>query len=249
MKHVLRAVIFDLYGTLVDLQVNEDSPLFWNTLASDFFGTDGYVSGEVLRDAFTSRVQIASKTIGEGFILNNVFTGMLEEFGVTPTVDNIRMFAVKFRELSITRLSKKSYTDGLLCAIRNSGYKLGLVSNTEALLTAYDLQVLSLEDKFEAIVLSSSVGVKKPDKRIFEIVLDRLAVKPKECTFVGDTFEDDIAGALNAGIGAVFLTAFTSIWPECEDEHEDRIVCAGFDLEEITGALRRFGFAIPSLAG
>ena len=51
MRRVRRAVIFDLYGTLVDLQVDEDTPLFWNALASDFFGMERSVSGEELRGA------------------------------------------------------------------------------------------------------------------------------------------------------------------------------------------------------
>ena len=119
MKHVRRAVIFDLYGTLVDLQVNENSPLFWDALASDFFGSERCVSGEALRGVFTRQFQKASGYIGEGFILNSVFTGMLEEFGLTPTSDNISTFAGRFRKHSITHLSKKDYTDDLLCAIRN----------------------------------------------------------------------------------------------------------------------------------
>jgi putative hydrolase of the HAD superfamily len=246
MKHVRRAVIFDLYGTLVDLEVNEDTLLFWNALASDLLGSERRVSGKVLQDAFMRLVRKVSGHIGEGFMLDTVFSGMLEELGLIPTPDNISAFAEKFRKYSITHLSKKNYADDLLCAIRTSGYQLGLVSNTEALLTAYDLKVLSFPERFDAIVLSSSVGVKKPDKRIFEIILGRLGAQPKDCVFVGDTFDDDIAGALNAGIDTVFLTASTSVTSVCGDEHRGRIVCAGFDLKEIIGALRRIGFAISS---
>lgn len=244
MKHARRAVIFDLYGTLVDLKVDENTPVFWKALAGDFFGTESGVSGEALRGAFMRLVQGASSSIGEGFILNGVFTGMLDEFGIISTNDNIRIFAEKFRELSITCLRKKDYTDDMLGSIRDSGYKIGLISNTEALLTAYDLQVLDLDDKFDEIVFSSDVGIKKPNKRIFEIMLDRLGLEPEDCTLVGDTFNDDIAGALDAGIEAVFLTAFPSNLPACGNEDDDRITCAGFNLQEIIGALCRKGFAV-----
>ena len=248
MKHVRRAVIFDLYGTLVDLEVNEDTLVFWNALASDLIGSERHVSGQALKDAFMRLVRKASGHTGKGFMLNAVFSGMLEELGLIPTPDNISLFADKFRKYSITHLSKKNYADDLLCAIRTSGYKLGLVSNTEALLTAYDLRVLSLPERFDAIVLSSSVGFKKPDKRIFQIILGRLGAQPKDCVFVGDTFDDDIAGALNAGIDTVFLTASTSTTPVCGDQHEGRINCASFDLKDIISALRKTGFAISSSA-
>ncbi len=240
-------MIFDLYGTLVDLKVDESSPVFWEALACDFFGVEGGVFGEALRGAFMRLVQEESSSTSEGFILNNVFTGMLDEFGMVPTNDNIRIFAEKFRELSITCLRKKDYTDDLLGAIRDSGYKVGLISNTEALLTAYDLQVLGLDDQFDEIVLSSDVGVKKPDRKIFEIMLDRLGIKPVDCTFVGDTYRDDIAGAVSAGMDAVFLTASPGNLPACGNERENRVACVSFDLLEIIGALCRNGFTIAPL--
>jgi putative hydrolase of the HAD superfamily len=245
MTHKRKAVIFDLYGTLVDLQVNEETSLFWNALASDFFVSKRSISGEVLKNSFTRLNQETSAHLGEGFVLTTVFSRMLEEFKFSPTSTNISRLAESFRKHSITYLGKKPYTDDLLYSIKQAGYKLGLVSNTEALLTAYDLKALNLEDRFDAIVFSSQVGVKKPDKRIFAAIQGGLGVNPRECALVGDTYEEDILGSLDAGIDPVFLTASESNLPACGNEHVDRILCADFELQEIFGALRRIGFAIP----
>ncbi len=244
MQNARKAVIFDLYGTLLDLEVDEDNPLFWEALAADSLVSERQVPGEVLKDLFKRRIQEASGHSAEGLMLAAVFSGVLEELGFIPTPEVIRLFAEKFRKHSIILLRKKNYTDDLLQAIRISGYKLGLLSNTEALLTAYDLKVTGLEDQIDAIVLSSNVGVKKPDKRIFEIILGRLNVDPENCAFVGDSFKDDITGALNAGIEPVFLTTSKIFQHVQSAENGGRIVRAGFQLQEIMEALRTIGFVI-----
>jgi FMN phosphatase YigB (HAD superfamily) len=58
---------------------------------------------------------------------------------------------------------------------------------------------------FDAIVISSEVGVKKPDPAIFAIALQRTRIAPTDAIYVGDT-HDDVAGAIAAGIRPIFIT-------------------------------------------
>ena len=58
---------------------------------------------------------------------------------------------------------------------------------------------------FDAEVFSSSVGLRKPDPRIYRLALDRLEVEPGEAVFVGDGANDELAGAERVGITAVGL--------------------------------------------
>jgi FMN phosphatase YigB (HAD superfamily) len=57
---------------------------------------------------------------------------------------------------------------------------------------------------FDFTIFSSSVGVRKPGKRIFEMALEQAGVTNKEVIFIGDRFDADIAGAANAGIVSVW---------------------------------------------
>ncbi|MGD8993120.1 MAG: HAD-IA family hydrolase, partial [Desulfobacterales bacterium] len=57
---------------------------------------------------------------------------------------------------------------------------------------------------FDAIVISSEVGVKKPDPAIFAIALQRTRIAPTDAIYVGDT-HDDVAGAIAAGIQPIFI--------------------------------------------
>lgn len=57
----------------------------------------------------------------------------------------------------------------------------------------------------EAIVISSLVGVAKPDPAIFELACKRLGTKPERCVYVGDSFGPDVAGACSAHMPVVWF--------------------------------------------
>ena len=58
---------------------------------------------------------------------------------------------------------------------------------------------------FDAEVFSSSVGLRKPDPRIYRLALGELGVEPAEAVFVGDGANDELAGAERVGMTAVGL--------------------------------------------
>ena len=56
----------------------------------------------------------------------------------------------------------------------------------------------------ENIFISSEVGIAKPDIRIFELVQKKLNLVPNTTYYVGDSFDNDILGASNAGWNTVW---------------------------------------------
>ena len=58
---------------------------------------------------------------------------------------------------------------------------------------------------FDAQVFSSSCGLRKPDPRIYRLALDELGVEPAEALFVGDGANDELGGAERAGMRAVLI--------------------------------------------
>ncbi|MEP6475232.1 MAG: HAD-IA family hydrolase, partial [Gemmatimonadota bacterium] len=92
-----------------------------------------------------------------------------------------------------------SRTHGALARLREAGFRLGVVSNSdgradEALVAA------GLRDNFELVVDSQLVGYEKPDPRIFLLALDQMGVRPDEALYVGDIYEVDVVGARRAGM-------------------------------------------------
>ena len=60
---------------------------------------------------------------------------------------------------------------------------------------------------FDSTVFSCSVGVSKPDPRIYEICREELGVEAGDCLFVGDGANDELPGAERAGMTALQLRA------------------------------------------
>ncbi|MGW5277028.1 HAD family hydrolase [Streptomyces sp. NPDC004044] len=92
-----------------------------------------------------------------------------------------------------------------LSALRGASYRLGLVTNGPGDAQRDKITATGLDRFLDVTVISGEVAVSKPDRRIFEITLDRMGLGPADVCHVGDSLVTDIGGALNAGLGA-------SIW-------------------------------------
>jgi putative hydrolase of the HAD superfamily len=81
------------------------------------------------------------------------------------------------------------------------------------------------------------VGIEKPDRRIFDLALDRLGLDADEVVYVGDSWEIDVVGARNAGISPIYLSAAPREGATCITG-----IC------ELPAALDRAGFAARGCA-
>lgn len=93
----------------------------------------------------------------------------------------------------------------VLAALRERGVRIGLVSNTmwPGEHHRRDLRAFGLLDAFEVMLFSSEHGRWKPDPAIFRDALRALGVPGDEAAFVGDRYDADVVGAERAGMTAV----------------------------------------------
>jgi putative hydrolase of the HAD superfamily len=82
---------------------------------------------------------------------------------------------------------------------------LALITNGASDTQRNALRILGIADLFDAIVISGEVGIAKPDATIFALALQKLSVEPEKAWHVGDSLSTDVAGALGAGLTAVWL--------------------------------------------
>lgn len=139
---------------------------------------------------------------GEELRLEEVYASALEKVGVPPD-DYILE--------DIHNLFKRHYRSTLYpCAEEMleqlaDRYKIALISNTMSDQPRIILQQTGLIKYFKVVVCSRDLGIRKPNPRIFEHVLNELGVKPEEAVHVGDSIEADMEGALNSGITPVWI--------------------------------------------
>jgi putative hydrolase of the HAD superfamily len=81
------------------------------------------------------------------------------------------------------------------------------------------LKASSIGHFFEHVIISEEVGVHKPDPRIFHHAVKLSgAAHADECMMIGDTFQTDVFGALNAGFTAVHYSPYSN------SEHEAPVI-------------------------
>ena len=84
-------------------------------------------------------------------------------------------------------------------------YKLAMLSNTMSDTPRIVLQQTRLIRHFDVAVYSRDLGIRKPNPRIFQFVLEKLGVEPGEAVHVGDSVDADMEGASRAGIRAIWI--------------------------------------------
>ena len=108
-------------------------------------------------------------------------------------------FLYDYDRLTLMRKPRLSET---IEQLHRDGFRMGVVSNIiSTSLVPHMLREYGIAQYMECVVMSSEVGFRKPDPRIFEIALRQMGASPEETCYVGDTISRDVLGARNAGLG------------------------------------------------
>jgi putative hydrolase of the HAD superfamily len=118
-------------------------------------------------------------------------------------------------------------TMATLIYLKAQGYHLGVISNGLTIKQYEKLVRLGLHHFFDSVITSQEAGVEKPDKAIFEMAMNRMGCKAENSVMIGNSFSDDILGAINAGMSAVYLTQ------ELEKSEREYMDKTGFKLDII----------------
>jgi putative hydrolase of the HAD superfamily len=100
----------------------------------------------------------------------------------------------------------------LLVSLKKQGKKLGVISNWDSRLFKIS-EGLGLDEHFDFILASAVFGSSKPSPKIFEEALHRAGVDPHEAIHIGDSFEDDVRGAMTVGISAILIDRHPKLRP------------------------------------
>lgn len=134
----------------------------------------------------------------------------------------------------------------VLDGLRKSGRRLGMISNAGDEGNVQRLiDAAFLRPYFDPILISATVGLRKPNPALFEIVLRDWRLSPEETVMVGDTLGADILGAQNAGIHQIWLTAEADT--PANRAHAGTIIpeASASSLAEVPAVIERMGAIGP----
>jgi len=191
-------IIFDLYGTLIDIHTDEENDLFWTRFTQETNKYYQYTTKE-LRDKYLSLCGKYSKTIDEIELLN-VFAELFHQSeAVTKEI------AICFRELSTEYIRLYSGVKKLLKMLKNDGHKLYVLSNAQRCFTYPELEKLGLIPFFDAILISSDYGVKKPSSNFYNALLYKYNLDRSDSIMIGNDYECDYMAAKSVGLKAIYI--------------------------------------------
>ncbi|HKU68830.1 MAG TPA: HAD-IA family hydrolase [Candidatus Baltobacteraceae bacterium] len=204
----LRAVLFDLDDTLHD-----DTYAF--TTAAEEVAAE--VAAEHGIDALALRRAYIAEA--EGFWhrltaaelrskLSQLRAAMWGNALRTVGLDDVRLAERSATNYNVYRKRYFALFPGaldLLRGLKEAGMKLGLVTNGMSETHREKIALLQITEYFDAIFLADEVGMVKPDPLLFAHACTKLRTSPSESAMVGDRYERDIAGALDAGLFTVWV--------------------------------------------
>ncbi len=202
------ACVFDLYGTLVNVSTNEGDDFLWRKMAQHYCAHGAHWTKEALRDRYFALIRLLEEEAGEQnaeIVIDPVFAALFEEKGVPVKEGMVRHAAQRFRILSTDVLALYPGAWDLLDSLRAAGKRVILLSNAQRAFTQHELELLSLDKRFDAIFLSSDYGVKKPDRRFFERMIRDTGIDPARAVMVGNDARCDILAAQAVGMAGVYM--------------------------------------------
>jgi putative hydrolase of the HAD superfamily len=232
----IEAVLFDLYGTLIDIHTDERRGRLWERLARYLRYQGLPADAAALRSDFFAAVRRSQRESAEQYPEIDVvaiFGALLRRLGCDAPEPFVVQVVQLFRALSMRRFGLFPDTLHCLQALRGHA-RIGLVSDAQRPFLEPELAMTGLAPLLDAVVVSSDHGYRKPDPRLFARGLELLGAAPKRAVYVGDNPLRDVAGARMAGMRAVLLRRDVAA-PAEDGPAPDRTIRTLRELLDLTG--------------
>ena len=219
-KRKFQAVVLDLFDTLVTWDPGKLPVFQWN--GRETHSTIPWILPRVEK-ALGPRYSL------EAFVTS--YTKVYEEINLERERDGIEItcherFVRTLNKLGVEAVEQASLAEDLtrihmrgvrgvtsapaarITAVRRLAqkYRLGLLSNFDDSQTGWEIMAdTGVKDRFEAIIISADVAIRKPNPKIFLRMLEMLKLPPDAVLFVGDAPHHDVLGAKNVGMSAAWI--------------------------------------------
>ena len=223
-------LVFDLYGTLVDIHT-EENELVWEKTALYFGFYGAHYTADTLKAAFQTVLAQREAKAGQSYEcfpdipFEQVMAQLFRDKGVTENADALGINAGQlFRICSLDYVNLYPEVLDALKKLREKGCRLWLLSNAQRIFTEYELRYLGLGEQLDGIYISSDYRCRKPDVRFFNALIEEQKLDKSKCLMIGNDLHTDIGGAKAAGLATFYMhTNLTPPDQRCADpdKHPD----------------------------
>lgn len=196
MNQEIKALIFDVGGVLFLAKDNGREKHLLSSfkevcLLLKDFGVDVSESQKALSDIYQ---QSSRGDISKEETLNL----MSAELNMSP-----EKLEGLFKKVYINNTVENNELYNHVLELKKKGYKIGILS-TQFHLSKDILIPHKYYENFDALEISCDDGLKKPDEKAFELIIQRLEVKPEESIFIDDK-QENLDAAENLGMNTALF--------------------------------------------
>ena len=227
----IRAVAFDVNGTLVRILADDDEERIYRA-AAHFLTYQGIdLHRHELRDIYFQLMKEQLRASPEQypeFDAVGIWRSIIDAHGTDftralPAAKRQQMplfLAEMCRGVSRRQLGLYPYVFEMLDVLRTH-YPLAIVTDAQTMYARGELHKVGLLGYFDPIIISGDHGYRKPDRRLFQYVLDSIGVAAGNALYVGNDMYRDIYGAREAGMTTVMFDSDqgVKVYRDCQPDY------------------------------
>jgi putative hydrolase of the HAD superfamily len=156
-------------------------------------------------EGFWHRLSPLDLKVKLGSLRASLWQAALESVGLRGSSDLARSSAERYNRYRAKYFTLFPGVVDLLRTLRERGVKLGIVTNGLSETHREKIALLQIGEYFDAIFLSDEVGMVKPDPLLFAHACRVLGGSPAQAAMVGDRYDRDIRGAIEAGLYTIWV--------------------------------------------
>ena len=251
-----RAVLFDLYGTLIHIETDESQGEIYWAIARYLSYHRVRISPDNLRERYFSLAKQQKRDSSENYpemnaravwreILRTGSKHFRPESVASEGEDRVREVEKRRERLAqelvrlhraLSRRSIERYPGAkeLLESVAGE-FQLGIVSDAQVEFAKPEMRITKIRKYFPVKTISAHYGYRKPDPRLFTETCAALQVRPEESIYVGNDMYRDIFGAAQAGLKTIL------VWSD-QGRKDYRDVRADYDARDLYQALEGIHF-------
>ncbi|MCP4706539.1 MAG: HAD family hydrolase [candidate division Zixibacteria bacterium] len=222
-KSKIKGVIFDLGSTLIEYENIPWDEMNLLALEAGYNYLKGSISPLPSYDKITDEYlkirdknrESSRRTLQEWNVLDKI-AELLKAVKIENNDKIVSEFFKFYYNVISNQLTIIDDAKSVLSELKNTGLKLGLVSNTifpEANHKA-DMERFEILEYFDSLLFSSTLGCRKPHRLIYEKAVEQSGLKPEQLIFIGDRYIEDYIGPRENSIFSILKFREGREYPE-----------------------------------
>ncbi len=203
-------VIFDLYGTLIDIHTDEHDIQLWVNMAQLLSSYGVTYQPQELEQTFfclcDQQLQANSVHTNNAEIdVVKVWQTILKASKHKVNKSDATLLARTMRSMSIQHMQLYSGVLPLLTKLKKAKVHMHLLSNGQRPYVATELRLMGIARFFNEKIISSDHGIAKPNATLLDIITNKHNIALQDIVMIGNDLTSDITFANNAGIDSIYL--------------------------------------------